>query len=198
MTTVAAEAFPLAWPAGFQRTTYRRRAVFKTPFATARDGILHELRLMGATLPVISSNVPLRRDGIPYAGQAQPSDPGIAVYFMRKGQQRVIACDKWDRVEDNMHAIHLTIQAMRGLDRWGCSDILDRTFQGFTALPAPGAADAPWFEVLGVDQRDSLDVIETMWRAKAKRCHPDAGGSHAAMSRLNKAMEDARRAKAAS
>lgn len=192
---MAVEAFPLAWPTGFQRTTNRRRAVFKTPFAAARDGVLHELKLMGATLPVISSNIPLRRDGLPYAGQAQPSDAGIAVYFMRKGQQRVIACDKWDRAEDNLHAVHLTVQAMRGLDRWGCSDILDRTFQGFTALPPPITGDAPWFEILEVDPRDSLDVIETMWRAKAKRCHPDAGGSHEQMSRLNKAMDEARQNK---
>jgi hypothetical protein len=31
----------------------------------ARDGLLHEPRLLGATNPIISSNVPTRSDGLP-------------------------------------------------------------------------------------------------------------------------------------
>jgi len=150
---------------------------------------------MGAKLPVISSNLPLRRDGLPYAGQAEPRDPGVAVYFQWKGKSLVLASDRWDRVGDNFRAIEKAIEAMRGLDRWGVSEMLDRAFSGFAALPEPSRPRSTCWEVLGVDQRDSLDVIETMYRAKTKRAHPDLGGSHDEMARLNRAIEEARAAK---
>lgn len=82
----------------------------------------------------------------------------------------------------------------RGMERWGCSDMLNRAFTGFTALPAP-QAEQPWHEVLGVDPRDSIAVIETMYKAKMKRAHPDLGGSVAQSQALNKAIELARQAK---
>ena len=188
------EAFPLCWPAGYPRVRSPERARFGTSFAAARDGILREIRLLrGAVSPIISSNVPIRRDGIPYAGQAQPRDPGVAVYFTRKGKQVVIACDRWAKIEDNLHAVELTIAAMRGLDRWGCSDMLERAFTGFTALPAP--SDDHWAKVLGVPESASLDEVEAIYRVRVKRAHPDAGGSHECFIRVQKAIEAARAAK---
>lgn len=44
------EAYPLAWPTGWKRTKYPQRAPFKTTFATARDDVFDELRLLGATV----------------------------------------------------------------------------------------------------------------------------------------------------
>lgn len=193
---MSAEAFPLSWPQGYERTRYRKRAAFKTGFASARDGLISELRLMRVSYVVISTNIPLRRDGLPYSGQAQPSDPGVAVYFLWKEKQRVLACDRWDRVEDNLHAVELAVQAMRGLERWGVSQILDRAFEGFTALPPPSQTGSqPWHEVLGVDPRDTLDVIETMFKAKIRKAHPDLGGSTEEAQRINAAMAAARKAK---
>lgn len=87
---------------------------------------------------VLSSNIELRRDGLPYANRPEPDDPGVAVYFMYDGEPRVFCCDKWDRVQDNMHAIGNTIGAIRGMDRWGVSDMLPRIFRGFQALPDVG------------------------------------------------------------
>ncbi len=85
MTT---EAYPLSWPEGWKRTKQWRRAqaAFNTGFAKARDGIVHEIRLLNGTMLVLSTNHPLRRDGLPYASQAQPDDVGVAVYFQYKKQ----------------------------------------------------------------------------------------------------------------
>jgi len=149
---------------------------------------------MRASFVVLSTNIPLRRDGIPYAGQAQPQDPGVSIYFVRNGKRLVIACDCWDRVEDNLHSINLSVGAMRGLERWGCSDILDRAFTGFAALPPP-EQKSNWWDVLGVDPRDSLAFIETSYRNRARYAHPDAGGSTDKMARINCAIEEARAAK---
>lgn len=187
------DAFPLQWPQGFSRTKFRKRAAFKASFAQSRDGIMHELRLLGAKLPVLSTNVPLRRDGLPYAGGSELlPDPGVAVYFTLDGKQMSLACDLWVRVSDNLRAVELTISAMRGMDRWGVSDMLNRAFSGFAALPPPSDH---WSDVLDINQHAGIDAIEEVYRAKMKRAHPDIGGSVEASQRLNKAISEARKAR---
>lgn len=190
-----AEAFPLDWPVGYPRSQRRVRSSFGDwSFARARNNVFGELRLMGATGVVLSTNVPLNRDGIPTAARGRVQDPGVAVYFTYLKTQRVIACDRWDLIEDNLHAVELTIAAMRGLERWGASDMLNRVFQGFTALPAP-PAEEPWWDVLQCRPDTRIEVIEAVYRRLAKESHPDLGGSASAMSRLNRAMEQAREEK---
>lgn len=200
-----AEAFPLSWPHGYPRTEdwKRRRSDFKAfSFAQARDSLMAEIRRLGARNPVLSTNVPLKRDGLPYANQGPLKDPGVAVYFTRghgaKERQLVLACDRWNRIEDNMRAIERTIDAMRGMERWGCSDMLDRAFTGFTALPPPPPARNTWWEILGFDRSSvSLEACEDAYRTLIRRAHPDLGGSHEAAQRLNNAIAEARRAKSA-
>jgi hypothetical protein len=143
-------------------------------FGAARDGLVHELRLLGARDIVISSNLPLRRDGLPYANKAEPEDTAVAVYFTLDGAERCIPCDRWDRVRDNLRAIALTIAALRGLERWGTHQIVAAAFQGFAALPA-GGADG-WWTVLGVPPSANRADIEAAYRRLAKVHHPDAGG----------------------
>lgn len=188
------EAYPLQWPAGWERTKHPRYGRFKTNFANARDSLMAELRLMGARYPVLSTNIPLRRDGLPYARQAQPDDKGVAVYFEWKGRSMVFACDQWTRVEDNVQAVRKTIEALRGIERWGASDMMERAFTGFTALPPPGKQK--WWEVLQVP-RDADDYsITAAYRRLAMERHPDHGGSDALMAELNEAYKQAGRAQA--
>lgn len=193
--TEAPQAFPLTWPQGYKRESYRKKSKFKVLFGRTVQALTSELRLLGASYPVISSNVPIRKDGLPYAGQAQPYDRGVACYFMWKGQQRVLACDKWDKVEDNIHAIELAVAAMRGLDRWGVSQMLDRAFAGFTSLPPPQSdVHIPWWAVLQFGSKpSSLDHAESAYRTLAKGIHPDLGGSTQQMAKLNWAIEQARK-----
>lgn len=75
------EAFPLSWPVSWARTSHPKSSRFKTTFKTARDGVLREVRLMGGKGVIISSNIQLKRDGLPYANFPKLSDTGIAVYF---------------------------------------------------------------------------------------------------------------------
>lgn len=50
-----------------------------------------------------------------------------------------LACDLFKEVRLNMHAIGLTIEAMRQIERCGASSMLERAFRGFiAALPARG------------------------------------------------------------
>ena len=171
------EAFPLSWPVAWPRTAVRQRSRFdrRMTVAEARDGLLRELRLMGAKRIVINSNVPVRQDGLPYSNRRDPDDPAVAIYFVLDGEERCIPCDRWDRVQDNLHAVELTVAALRGLDRWGSPGLVAAAFRGFAALPATTASTS-WWSVLGVAPNASEVEVESAYRRLAKQHHPDAGG----------------------
>ena len=183
-----AEAYPLHWPAGFPRTKQTERARFKLSDDRARLMLTHEVRLFGGSYLVISTNIPVRRDGSPRP-TAHVADTGVAVYFMRAGKPLCIPCDRWASVTDNITAIAHTIAAMRGLNRWGTGELVERTAQAFTALPAH---EADWPSVLGVARHTPWDAIKARYKELVFKMHPDAGGSEADMTRLNVAFTAAR------
>lgn len=186
------EAYPLCWPEHRPRTLpyNRETARFDTSFARARDNIVREVDLLIGNRyrksdTIISTNIPLRRDGLPLASFKRTEDVGVAVYFTYKDEQRCFACDRWNNIADNMQAIAKTIEALRGISRWGTGDMLAAAFTGFTALPAPGVSE--WFQTLGVAPDASLDECRGAYRRAASLAHPDRGGSHEQMSRINAA-----------
>jgi hypothetical protein len=190
------EAFPLTWPDGWPRTNQQSRgwSRFKTGYLAAYDNLTSQLRLLGASNVVISSNAPLRRDGKPYtdAMNDQLVDPGVAVYFRLKGEPRVMARDGHPTPAENLHAIGHVIEALRSIDRHGGSYMMTRAFSAFAALPAPGSA-RPWREILGFHgvQLPTKQSVDEVWKTLAKKAHPDAGGSDRAMAELNQARSDA-------
>ncbi len=190
---------PLSWPAGWPKTPIhlRKRAQFSkkvhngkymvTRELTVRDAekrLQGELDRLGAIDELLSSNMPRNLDGSIKASASALEDCGVAIYFQLDGQPTALACDKWDRVADNICALAKHIEALRGMDRWGVGSV-KQAFAGYQALPAP----EQWFEVLGVSANASIEEINTAYRSKAKHAHSDQGGSDAAMSRLNVARD---------
>lgn len=173
--------YPLAWPVGYPRSPRRRRSRFSTDLIAAEAGLYRELERMDVTLEtvVLSSNVPIQQRTGRLPIEKEPVDPGVAVYFARGSRRMVIACDAWESAADNVQAIRLTMEAMRGLDRWGASQILDRIFQGLQALPAPPgpAGGRSWWEVLELTPGASLMEAEERYRQLAMRWHPDRAGA---------------------
>lgn len=194
------EAYPLQWPEGRKRTDHwsREQAKFEVSFARARDNLVNEVRLLAGRYDpdpatVISTNIALRRDGLPLANQRQPDDVGVAVYFIYKKRQMSFACDRWLKVEHNMQAIAKTIEALRGIARWGTGDMLEAAFTGFAALPAP-TITSDWRVVLGVPYTvQTADSLKEAYRRAASAAHPDKpGGSNARMAEVNAAYERAK------
>lgn len=158
---------------------------------------------MGARSVVISTNVELRKDGLPYSGRREPEDTGVAVYFILDGQEKCIPIDRWRSVADNLRACAKTIEAMRGIERWGAKNLVDAAFRGFTALPPPDGAYAeaasvrikrnPW-ELLDIapGTRD-LDYLEFKYKTAAKKAHPDQGGSSEDFVEVRNAYETIKR-----
>lgn len=211
------EPFPLQWPEGWQRTkaVLRARSRFgfrgQVGFSAACKDLLVELQRLGAANVVLTSDLPLRIDGLPYSnGRAE--DPGIAVWFVLaddrgRMQERVFACDKWLTHAENMVAIARSVEALRGLDRWGAGDVVTRAFAGFNALPAgssdeyvvpPPPRKRPWREVLGepwpeLDDEELLVLAKARHRKLIARHHPDVGGEHERAAELNAALDEAER-----
>lgn len=171
------EAFPLYWPDYYPRTENPQRSRFDCVFAYTRDMLLDEIRLLGGSDIIISTDIPLRQDGLPKANRREPDDKGVAVYFIYEGNQMVFACDQWDRIRDNVHAIRKTINALRGINRWGVSEMLSRVFSGFKTLPE-GTGEIigtklAWWPLLECEETATADEIKAAYRKQVKRYHPD-------------------------
>ena len=198
-------AFPLQWPPGWRRMPSWQRASAKfrkgkggwtesqyvsAKSLTIHDGlarVLGELGRMGVSRDdvVISTNAPLRLDGMPKSTAGAIVDPGAAVYWRQGKATRCMAIDRYDALADNLAAIAATLDAMRSIERHGGAEILDRAFTGFTALPAP---EQPW-QVLGVPMDATRDEVEAAFRRLAMQHHPDRGGDAGEMSRVNAARD---------
>lgn len=194
------EAYPLQWPLAYKRTpsNLKAHATFKTAFAQARDMAIDELNRMGAKNIIISSNVPLRRDGLPYAvpfgnSKSITDDTGIAVYFDYGGETKVLCCDAFICLDDNMQAIRKTIEALRGIERWQVSEMLSRAFTGFKALPESTEAEKNIWDVLELRVKpDNVEKVKEAYRKLAQSKHPDKPtGSHTAFTELQEAYSKA-------
>lgn len=198
------EAHPLDYPEGWKRTPSHKRESSrfgsgyndKPSVEKARVELENELRLLGATRVVISSNVPLRNDGKPYSRYAALDDVGVAVYFDLDGNEQCIPCDKWDRVGCNMWAIAKTVSALRGIERWGAKDMVSAAFRGFEALPAPdqinlGSSYRSPRDILGIELDGVIppDYLKMKYKQAVQEHHPDKGGSPEEFHVVQKAYE---------
>jgi len=186
-------AYPLEWPAGWERTKIRLGSRFRTTFSVARKGLFAELDRLGARNVVLSTNNELKANGDPRHDRRPPEDPGVVVYFTRNGKQQCIPCDRWDTVCDNMHAIAMTIDALRGIERWGSGKMIDAAFHGFKALPAATITPLQWWQVLNVSSNAPAEEVTAAYRKLAMLNHPDRGGDVQAMTRINTAYDDFKR-----
>lgn len=170
-------AYPLTWPFGWKRTRYPERSRFSDKyFSTVRDFLLKEVDKLGGTEIVLSTNIELRQDGLPYANRRQPDDRGIAVYFKLNKKDVSLACDKWIKIEHNIYAIAMHIDALRAQDRWGVGT-LEQAFMGYTTLP----------EKTGKDYFENIQPYfrKRHYHRMAKLLHPDKTGSDVEFKELN-------------
>jgi len=212
-TNTTRQRYPLAWPSGWPRTpaAKRQRATFQKSVTTrwVENGaskqrttekalaVIDAVQRLEAQLDylgvredarILSTNIALRMDGRPRSDQ-DPADVGVAVYFQLKRADRVLACDKWTRVADNIAALAQHIDAIRRIDRYGVGT-LEQAFAGYEALPSKGQT---WKTTLGfpVEAAPTEDEIQAAFRARAREAHPDKeGGSHDAMASLTVARDE--------
>ncbi len=173
------EAFPLHWPLGYKRATSRKKSSFKQTMDQSQRFLRDELRRLGTTDLIVSTNIPVRKDGGMYTDymSRKIDDPGVAIYFKYKGKDVAMCCDQYATVWENTYALGKSIEAIRGMERWGVSEFLDRAFTGFLAIEGPvqmlSEQQKSWWEILGVKRDELVDNIKTLYKNKAKELHPD-------------------------
>lgn len=172
-TAAPRAAFPLNWPAGRARTAVDkvREARFTAPFARAYDNLLDELERLGATDIIVSSNVPLRPDGMPQPESRRRADAAVAVHFNLNGEGYCIACDGYRRVAWNLRAIAVTVAAHRTIARHGSVELQQQALDGFRQLPA--ATPQSCWDVLGVPSTATMAEIAAAAQSAVVRCTDD-------------------------
>lgn len=187
------EAYPLQWPREQARAVIRQDGPYRVTMNAALDDLQDELRKLGGEGLVVSTNIPTRRDGLPYANAREPADPGVAVYWTRNGRDFVIACDQYNTVRANIRAAGLTLHHLRRLEQAAPKFLADKAFEGFARLAPNAGADGcrPWRDVFEMwREHGDKAMLRRRFQELAAKAHPDKGGSHAAMAELNRAYQE--------
>ncbi len=216
------KAYPLTWPDDWPRTPDRASSGYRLGFDGARKHLEGELRRADAYAYMLSTNLPVRYDGRPYATAKSPEDPGVALWWIswrdhhlseeKEGTPaiQVLACDQWLTVRENLRAVGVALEAFRTLARSGATQIVNRAFQGFTVQTLPVLVTEPEVEEPQRPRRskksswwrDILELYEEpftradvtrAFRRQAVRCHPDQGGTPAQWRALEQARDEAYR-----
>lgn len=191
------------WPG--KMTAARRRSQFKASYPDTLgllDRELENLHAKNVVLQVALSPDQIRLDGRPRA-DSRPSHPGIILTFHSKHGPLSYPCDTFERWEDNLRAIALSLEYLRAVDRYGVTRRGEQ-YTGWAALPPPSAgfaskeAAAEWmFSLRANDETGrhpahvivNSDYRQTLHRVLALRFHPDRGGDEATFKKLQQAME---------
>lgn len=163
-------------------------------WAETEGEIRRALSMWGAdtyslTRPGIDANVKKIR---PASNLYQtPEEAAVRLVANWKGGRKLdLTYNQQARAVDNARVLFLAIDAMRLNEKRGIDKLMR---EAYLQLPAPDAAHVSRdpFDVLGLQRGASADEIEAMYRVKARKAHPDNGGSNAAMAELNEARERA-------
>lgn len=207
MNSVRVVTRPLtSWPGELRTPFQRRQAPFTAPWPTTQDLLQREARMIGGRDVVVQLAVhegEIRRDGWPYA-RAHACHPGVTVVVPESRHGRLSwSTDRYERWQDNVRAVGLSMEALRAADRHGVMQ--GRQYAGFRELGSgepdddwrpsveeaaqyivslAGWDDAAWRQVI-----DDAHTRSQAFRDAAKVCHPDVGGLPDVFARLQIAVD---------
>lgn len=180
----------------------RKRSQFKTDRDDSIRMVGRELELLGAeswVLEVDYAERDIRIDGT-LRKDARPIGPRIvADAETDKGPLRM-ACDTYEVAKANIHAIALTLAALRAIDRYGAATKGEQ-YTGWLALPSVGTTttrvndawallilESQWGFDIPLKDR-TREKADTVFRQAIKRVHPDSGGSDDRLRAVNVARD---------
>lgn len=170
------------WPGEITRD--RKYSQFSASYDQTLDLLDRELSNLQATNVVIQlalSESDVRLDGLP-KGRARPSHPGVILAFDSVHGCLKYATDTFDRWQDNLRAIALSLEALRKVDRYGVSKRGEQ-YTGWLGLPSGSGS---------MSRQEAEQFIAKhggSYREAVKCLHPDAGGSEEDFKRLQEAKE---------
>src|SRR5437016_4451048 len=140
-----------------------------------------QMRLWGVT--EWETNYP--RGARSEAEQQKEIDRTVKLTYHKHGKSVTLVMGKQNRAVDNLRVLYLAVESMRLNEKRGIGEVLE---SAYLQLAAPVEIQDP-YEVLEIRTDASLEVAEAAYKAKVRRLHPDAGGSHEHMKILNQAIE---------
>lgn len=176
---------PLPEPeAGYQRNR------FLCAWSTLLDDLEMEMEHLGATGIVIEADLrrdQIRNDGWPRGGCA-PATPGVRLSFGSSHGEMSFACSTFATMEGNLRAIGMTLQRLRLIDEYGATRGGEQ-YKGFARLPGGEFATVEAARTWLMLQAGCSGTDTEIYRAAARKSHPDAGGSNDLMAKVNRARD---------
>ncbi|OZC80591.1 molecular chaperone DnaJ [Rhodococcus sp. 06-418-5] len=177
------------WPG--KPTAVRERSKFSATWSSTLSLLDRELSKLGkgarnapAVLQIAMREQDFRQDGMPRAN-ARPEHPGVilAITDSLKGPLS-FPCDKYDRWQDNLRAIALSLEDLRAIDRHGVTQNAEQ-YVGWKAIDsAPSAtrlsveaAEAVLRQIAGDNHSGiELGTLAQVYRRARRNAHPDRHG----------------------
>lgn len=113
-----------------------------------------------------------------------------AITFEVNRTEQRLSCSRFYDGPSNLRAVYLILESLRLAAQRG---IMEELARAAVAMLPPGTVRRPAHEVLEIMPNASLVVAEAAYRQLAKAHHPDTGGSDAAMTELNDAIDEWRK-----
>ena len=176
--------------------SHRRRSPFKAGYDATLKLLLREAEALNAKHLVVQVDLQprdIRVDGLPRANARHGNHPGVIISFDSRHGPLRYATDAFDDWRSNFRAIALSLEALRAVDRYGVSKRGEQ-YRGWTAIGAGTAAGGPfttrdeaetWMRKAAAEEGiDSWADYAALYRALAKRMHPDVRGDAGLWDRL--------------
>ncbi len=177
--------FPNARPA----TDRLIRCPFKSAYSKTLELLEAELRRFNAVDVEVFAGFKrnqIANHGMPLAS-ARPDHPAVILGFReaRADKPYSFPCDMFALYQVNLHAIALTLQHLRGVERYGVAQG-NRQYAGFLAIEAPKSMNVDEAAQWLAEQAGSTDwpqivhlasTYRAAYRIVAARVHPDVVGT---------------------
>lgn len=125
-------------------------------------------------------------------GREKDGGAFVEWYPLASNSLRVLRSSDQTSAANDLRKLYLIIKALRLNELRGFAEYMR---EYYLQLPAPATSRDP-YDVLGVLKDTPLEDVETLYKAKARRLHPDtAAGDGEAMKELNAAIERIRQDK---
>lgn len=160
----------------------------KTWSATTNE-LAETMRKWGVRDYMVTNDLPVRSRTKQYQTL---SERLVVLKYIKDGTPVQLVMDTQSRAVDNFRVLYLAVEAMRMNDQRGLTDVVR---QAYAQLPAPVDDDA--YAIVGArPEWANMADIEQAYHRRARQLHPDKGGTHEQMARLNAAMEQIRKERA--
>ncbi|MFN5959198.1 MAG: hypothetical protein ACK462_14820 [Planctomyces sp.] len=179
-----------------------KKSPYRAGWTSIAAMLRHELAALEVRQAIVEMNVAendIRNDGW-IRSTARPRSPGVRLFFDSKYGPLRYECATWADWEHNVFAIARTLRAQRMIARDGAVKG-DQVYAGWKALPSTPATPAAEFASVrdamrwlsSIGKGDIVSELPTdlqaVYRAAARKAHPDAGGSDELMAKVNRARD---------